>query len=93
MNFAFSSNYFSAPYSRSPAISYGEPQEITSIWDSYHDDVFRGIDDGVIWAFAENNWVESMSHREVREGLLEMQADKDEQNELAAEAERELVEA
>lgn len=93
MNFAFSSNYFAPKYSSSPAISYGEPPETTSIWDSYHEDIFDGIDDSVIWAFAENKWVESMSHREVREGLLEMQADKDEQNELAAEAERELVEA
>ena len=93
MNFAFSSNYFAPKYSSSPAISYGEPPEITSIWDSYHDNVFNGIDDSVIWAFAENNWVESMSHREVREWLIEMQTDKDELNEIADEAERELVEA
>lgn len=74
-------------------MGYSEPPESLDLQSSYKDWVFEGISESAIDAFASGKWIDGMSHREVRNALIEIQCEMDELECLNMEAEQELAEA
>ena len=96
MSYAFSSNINSASSIRGSCCYTfnSEPQESLSLMDSYEDWVFDGISEEAADEFASSgNWIDGMSHHEVRNALIKIQCAMDELDYLSAEAEQELAEA